>query len=142
MVVAIFAVAYALLVVAIGIVPLNMLLGKLLEHGRMAGIWRDSMVQLAERTAVATAACWLTMVVTRRGRGRLTGSGMLALGAMMSGALAGAGDVGVRRLFVGQIVRAATTAPGLGVALSLGVTALVSIVVTLLLIARGTKRLA
>lgn len=142
LVIALFALAYAVLVLAMGIVPLNNLLSKLMAPRAMPTIWRNSMIQLAERTVAAAAACWLALAVSGRIRGRLTGSGMLALGAAMSGALAGAVDVGLHRLWVGQMVVAAHRSPILGNAMSLSITAGVALLLTLLFITRSTSVLA
>ncbi len=139
LVIALFALAYAVLVLAVGVVPLNMMLRKLLDPSGMPRIWRTSMIRLGERTAVAAVACWLGLAVSGRIRGRLTGPGMLALGAAMSGALAGAVDVGLQRLWVTHLIRAAQASPMRGSALSSGITAVVAFVVTLLLITRSTK---
>jgi hypothetical protein len=141
-VVALFAIAYAVLVLAIGIIPLNRLLHRLLSDSMMPGIWRNSMLRLAERTAVAAVACWAGLAMSGRVRGRLTGPGMLALGAAMSGALAGAVDVGLQHFWVAHLVRAAQSSPLLGHALSSAITASVAVLVTLLLITRSTKVLA
>jgi hypothetical protein len=140
-VIALFAIAYAVLVLAMGTIPLNMLLSKLVAPREMSVIWRNSIIQLAERTVAATAACWLGLAVSGRIRmgARLTGTGMLALGALMSGALAGAVDVGLHRLLVKQMVVAARSSPLLGNVVSLGITAAVALLLTLLLITRSTR---
>jgi hypothetical protein len=138
-VVILFAAAYAVLVLVFGILPLNMMLRRFLTAASMPKLWRESMVQLAERTLVAAVTCWIGLAISGRGRARLTGSGMLAVGALMSGALAGALDVGLHHFGVTQLVRAAHTAPIWGGALSLGMTAIVTLVVTLLLITRSTR---
>lgn len=140
-VIALFAIAYAVLVLAMSTIPLNMLLSKFIAPKEMPVIWRNSIVQLAERTVAATAACWLGLVISGRIRrgARLTGTGMLAVGALMSGALAGAVDVGLHRLWVRQMVIAAHSSPLLGNVVSLGITAGISLVLTLVLITRSTK---
>ncbi|HEY8312103.1 MAG TPA: hypothetical protein VIG47_16175 [Gemmatimonadaceae bacterium] len=139
LVVALFAVAYAALLFGIGIIPLNRFVTKLAGPSMMPGIWRNSMIQAAERTAAAAFACWIALAVSKRGRGRLTGTGMIALGVVMSGALAGAVDVGLHRLWVHQMVRAAHASPLAGSAFSLGITASVSVVITLFFITRSTR---
>ena len=105
LVILLFAVAYAVIVLAIGVIPLNMLFRKLLGAAIMPSIWRNSLLRLLERTAVAALACSLALAISGRLRGRLTGKGMLALGAAMSGALAGAVDVGLQRLGVSYLVK-------------------------------------
>lgn len=137
-VIALFALAYAVATLAIGIVPLNMLLRKLMGSAIMPEIWRNSAVQLAERTALATLACWCGLALSERIRGRLAGKGMIALGAAMSGALAGAVDVGAHKLWVSQLVQQAQAARWRGHALSAVMTVVVSLLVTLLLITRST----
>jgi hypothetical protein len=134
-----FALAYAVLTLAFGFVPTNMLLRKMMGASIMPEIWRNSVVSLAERTAAATIACWIGLALFGRARGRLTGKGMLALGAAMSGALAGAVDVGLHKLWVDHIIHAAHTAPWRGVSLSLAITAGTSLVITLALITRSLK---
>jgi hypothetical protein len=141
-VIALFALAYALVTLAIGVIPLNMLLRKLMGSALMPAIWRNSALQLAERTALATLACWLALAISGRIRGRLTGRGMIAVGAAMSGALAGAIDVGAHKLWVSQLIQAAHTAPWRGQVLSAAMTVAVSLLVTLLLITRSTKVLS
>jgi hypothetical protein len=141
-VVILFAVAYAVLVFAFSIVPLNMMLRHYMSAAAMPRVWLASMIPLAERTAAATVACWVALAITGRGRARLTGSGMLALGALMSGALAGALDVGLHRLGVGHLVKAARMAALWGTTLSLGMTVVIALVVTLLLITRSTRVIA
>lgn len=141
LVILLFAVAYAVIVFAIGVVPLNMLFRKLLGAGIMPAIWRNAMIRLAERTVVAAIACWVALAVSRRIRGRLTGKGMLAVGAAMSGALAGAVDVGLQKLWTSYLVKAAQSGLLWGVALSCAITAAVALVVTLLFITRSTRLL-
>jgi len=138
-VILLFAIAYAVIVFAIGVVPLNMLFRKLLGASIMPAIWRTAMIRLVQRTAVAAIACWLALVISGRVRGRLTGKGMLAIGAAMSGALAGALDVGLQKLWTSYLVKAAQAGLGWGVVLSCTITAVVAIVVTLLFITRSTR---
>jgi hypothetical protein len=137
--VVLFALAYAALLFGIGIVPINRFVARLVGPAMMPGIWRSSMIQAIERTAAAAFACWVGLAVSKRGRGRLTGAGMIALGVLMSGALAGALDVGLHRLWVRQMARAAYASPLAGSAFSLGLTAAVSLVITLLFITRSTR---
>lgn len=141
-VIALFALAYAVVTLAIGIIPLNMLLRKVMGAGIMPEIWRNSALQLVERTALATLACWCALALSGRIRGRLTGKGMIALGAAMSGALAGAVDVGAHKLWVSQLIQQAHAAPWRGHVLSGVITVAVSALVTLLLITRSTKVVA
>lgn len=140
-VILLFTFAYAAAVLAIGVVPLNMLFRKLLGAGIMPGIWRNSLLRLGERTIVAGFACWLGLAISGRIRGRLTGRGMLAVGAAMSGALAGAVDVGMQKLLVSYLVKAARAGLAWGVVFSCVVTAVVAIAITLLFITRSTKPL-
>jgi hypothetical protein len=139
LVILLFAIAYAVVVFAIGVVPLNMFLRKMLGANIMPKIWQNAMIRLVERTAVAGIACWLALAISRRIRGRLTGKGMLAVGAAMSGALAGAVDVGLQKLWTPHLVKAAQAGLMWGAALSCAITAAVAIVVTLLFITRSTK---
>ena len=139
LVIAFFTLAYAVVVLAVGVIPLNMLIGKLVSPSGMPRLWRSSMLRLAERTAIAAAFCWLGLAVTGRIRGRLTGRGMLAVGAAMSGALAGAVDVALQRHWVSYLIKAAQASPLRGTALSSAITAAVSLLVTLLLIVRSTR---
>jgi hypothetical protein len=142
LVIALFAVAYAVLVLAMGVVPLNRLLDRFLSDSVMQHLWRESMLRLAERTVVATIACWIGLALSGRSRGRLTGPGMIALGAAMSGALAGALDVGVQHFWVRHLVAASARAPLLGQAMSAAITATIALLVTLLLITRNTTTAA
>jgi hypothetical protein len=139
LVIALFVLAYALLVLALGTIPLNMLLRKVMGPSAMPAVWRNSVVQLLERTAVAAIACWIVMAASGRARGWLTGRGMVLVGAAMSGALAGALDVGLHRLWITQLIKAAQASHLRGYAFSWGVTAAVVVVVTLLLITRSTR---
>lgn len=141
-VIALFALAYAVVTLAIGIIPLNMLLRKVMGAAIMSEVWRNSAVQLVERTVLATLACWCALALSGRVRGRLTGNGMIALGAAMSGALAGALDVGAHKLWVSQLIQQAHTASWRGHVLSAVMTIVVSLLVTLLLITRSTKVVA
>lgn len=142
LVIALFALAYALVTLAIGFIPINMLLRKVMGSSIMPSIWRSSAVQLAERTAVAALACWIGLAISGRTRGRLTGRGMLAVGAAMSGALAGALDVGAHKLWVSHLIQAAHTAPWRGHVLSDAMTVVISALVTLLFITRSTNVLS
>jgi len=138
-IVILFAIAYAVLVFAFEIVPLNAMLKHYLSAASMPRLWRHSMLQLGERTLVAAVSCWIGLAVSGRVRSRLTGTGMLSVGALMSGALAGAIDVGLHHFAVTQLVRAARAAPASGVSLSLAMTAVTAFLVTLLLITRSTR---
>jgi len=137
--VALFALAYAVISFAVGFIPLNLFLRRVMGPGIMTSLWINSAVQLAERTAVATLGCWLALLASGRGRGRLTGKGMLALGAAMSGALAGALDVGAHKLLVSHLIQAARTASWRGHLLSDVMTIVISVAITLLFIARSTS---
>src|SRR6185437_13547894 len=117
-VILLFAIAYAVIVLAIGVIPLNNFLRKVLG----ASILRNSMVRLVERTAVAGIACWVALALSGRVRGLLTGKGMLALGAVMSGALAGAVDVGLQKLWTPHLVKAAHAGLIWGAGLSCAIT--------------------
>lgn len=136
--VAFFALAYAVISFAVGFVPINLMLRRMMGSGIMSYIWFNSALQLAERTAVAALACWLALKTSGRGRGRLTGRGMLAVGAAMSGALAGALDVGAHKLLVSQLIQAARTARWRGHLLSDIMTIVISVAITLLFITRST----
>lgn len=142
LVILLFAIAYAVIVFAIGVVPLNMFLHKMFGASMMPRLWQNAMIRLAERTAVAAVACWLALAISGRIRGHLTGKGMLAVGAAMSCALAGAVDVGLQKLWTTDLVKAAHAGLMWGVALSCAITAVVAIVVTLLFITRSTKLVA
>ncbi|MEO7102014.1 MAG: hypothetical protein ABI311_01645 [Gemmatimonadaceae bacterium] len=137
--VGIFALAYAVVAFAIGFIPINLMLRRMMGSAIMLSIWVNSAVQLAERTAVAALACWLALLVSGRGRGRLTGRGMLAVGAAMSGALAGALDAGAHKLLVSHLIRAARIAQWRGHLLSDTMTFVVSVAITLLFITRSTS---
>lgn len=140
--IALFAIAYAIVTFGMGVLPLNMLLRKLMGASPMPAIWRNSMLQLAEQTAFAAVSCWIALAVSGRIRGRLTGRGMVALGAAMSGALAGALDVGAHKLWVTRLIQAAHAAPWRGHALSAAMTVGISLIVTLALITRSTTVVA
>ena len=73
LVIAFFTLAYAVVVLAVGVIPLNMLIGKLVSPSGMPRLWRSSMLRLAERTSIAAAFCWLGLAVTWRILGRLPG---------------------------------------------------------------------
>jgi hypothetical protein len=139
LVILLFTLAYAVIVLAIGVIPLNMFLHKVLGASIMPSIWRNAMIRLAERTVVAGIACWLALAISGRIRGRLTGKGMLVVGAVMSGALAGAVDVGLQKVWTPQLVKAAGSGHLWGAALSCAITGAVAMMVTLLFITRSTK---
>jgi hypothetical protein len=139
LVVGLFALAYLVLTLAVGTIPMNLFLRKTFGTAVMPRIWQTSLLQVLERTVIATAACWITMAVTGRARGRLTGSGMLALGSIMSGALAGAIDVGVHKHWVSYLTSAARRAPWQGHLLSDAMTVIVAVVITLLFIVRSMR---
>ncbi|MEO7042767.1 MAG: hypothetical protein ABI035_10940 [Gemmatimonadaceae bacterium] len=137
--VALFALAYAVISFAVGFIPINLFLRRMMGPGIMTYLWVNSAVQLAERTAVAALGCWAALLASGRGRGQLTGRGMLALGAAMSGALAGALDVGAHKLLVSQLIQAARAALWRGHLLSDVMTIIISGAITLLFITRSTS---
>ncbi len=136
--IALFTLLFAAVVVAIGVIPVNRMLARMLNPSAVSAMWRNSLNQLAIRAFVAAAACWLTLMLSGRTRGRLTGQGMLRVGAAMSGALAGGIDVALHKVWVGQMIRAYHESRAYGNAFSLGLTAIVAGLVTLALIVRLT----
>ncbi len=137
--IALFTLLFAAVVLAIGVIPVNRMLARMLNPSAVSAMWRNSLNQLAIRSFVAAAACWLTLVLSRRTGGRLTGRGMLRVGAAMSGALGGGIDVALHKLWVGQMIRAYHESRAYGNAFSLGITAMVAGLVTLFLIVRRTR---
>ncbi|MDQ2890773.1 MAG: hypothetical protein M3R65_09550 [Gemmatimonadota bacterium] len=121
-VIGLFAAAFAVIVFAIGMVPVNMMLAKMVNPSAVAVMWRNSMNQLVVRAAVAALGCWLALAISRRSRGRLSGKGMLALGVGTSGAFAGAADVALHKLWVRQMIQAYHHSHLAGNAVSLGIT--------------------
>lgn len=139
-VVILFTVAFALLVLVMAVIPVNVMLAKMVNPSAVNAMWRNSMNQLALRAFVAGVACWFALALTRRARGRLTGPGILTLGAVTSGALAGAIDVGLHKLWVRQMIEAYHSSRLSGNAFSLGITASVAAATTLVLMARRMRK--
>lgn len=139
-VVLLFTGAFAVLVLVMGVIPINVMLARMVNPSAASAMWRNSMNQLALRAFVAGVACWFVLALTRRARGRLTGPGILTLGALTSGALAGAIDVGLHKLWVRQMIDAYHSSRISGNALSLGITASVAAGTTLILMARRMRK--
>lgn len=134
-----FTLSFAVLVLAMGIAPVNLMLARMVAPSMVTVMWRNSMNQLAVRALVAALACLAALAITGRARGPLTGSGMLAVGAITSGALAGAIDIGVHKLWVRQMIQAYHASKLYGTAFSLGMTAAVAFLLTLLLVTRRMR---
>ena len=141
-VVLLFTIAFATLVLVMGVIPVNVMLARMVDPSAVSAMWRNSMNQLALRAFAAGVACWLALALTRRARGRLTGPGILTLGAASTGALAGAIDVGLHKLWVRQMIEAYHSSRLSGNAFSLGITAAVAAATTMILIARRMKRIS
>lgn len=139
--VALFTIAYAVVVLAVGIVPVNLLLRHFMRP-MMAHIWRVSVVRLVVRSVVSGAACHALLRATGRARGALTSTtpgGMMTIGAIMSGALAGALDVGAHRLAVWPLIHIAQRSSIASELASAVITALVTVAVAAALLVRRTR---
>lgn len=107
--VAIFAAAYAIVDLVLGVVPVNLMLRHFMGAA-MPRVWLVSAIRLAVRTLVCAVGCAATLRVTGRSGGRLTSTaarGIMSIGAITSGAIAGALDVGAHRLLVWQLIHLA-----------------------------------
>ena len=136
--VALFALVYAVAVLCIGIAPVNLML-RTFRGVIMGQIWLTSLTRLALQAVVAALACWVVLALAGRTRARLTGRGSLVLGAVASGALAGALDVVAHRLLVLGLGAAARPAPAAAESASLALTALSAGIIALLFLVRGTR---
>lgn len=104
--VAIFAIAYAVVDLVLGIIPVNLMLRHFMA-GVMTRVWLISISRLALRTLVSAIACGVTLRISKRTGGLLVSStarGVMSIGAITAGAIAGALDVGVHRLLVWQLI--------------------------------------
>lgn len=141
-VVVLFAIAYALAVLCIGILPVNLMVARFAGVA-LWSVWLSSLRNLLLRTLAAGVACWIALRVTGRAtaplRARSTRGGMLVIGALASGALAGVLDVVAHRLFVRALVGAARVSPLASVAVSLCLAALSAGIIALLCVVRGTR---
>lgn len=107
--VALFTIAYAAVVLAVGIVPVNLMLRHFMRP-MMPHIWGVSMVRLVVRSLVSGATCYALLGATGRARGALTSTtpgGMMTIGAVMSGGLAGALDIVAHRGAVWPLIHLA-----------------------------------
>lgn len=142
--VALFTIAYAVVVLAVGIVPVNLMLRHFMR-ATMPDIWRVSIVRLVVRSVVSGAACYGLLRATGRARGALTSTtpgGMMTIGAMTSGALAGALDVGAHRLTVWALIHLAQRSSVASELASAIITALVTVAVAAILLVRRTRTVA
>jgi hypothetical protein len=139
-----FTIAYAVVVLVVGIVPVNLMLRHFMRAG-MPHIWRVSVVRLVVRSVVSGVACYALLRATGRARGTLastTPGGMMTIGALMSGALAGALDVGAHRLAVWPLIHLAHRSSAASELASALITALVTIAVAAALLVRHTRTVA
>lgn len=107
--IALFAVAFAAADLTIGVVPVNLMLRHFMA-GQMPSVWLVSLERLAFRMLVSAAGCAVTLRAAGRVGGSLTSTtsrGIMSLGAITSGAVAGAVDVGLHRLFVWPMIHLA-----------------------------------
>lgn len=107
--VAIFAIAFAVVDLALGIVPVNLLLRHFMRDA-MPHVWLVSVARLAVRCVISAVACASVLRASGRTGGLLTTTaqrGAMSIGAVTSGALAGALDVGAHRLLVRQLIQLA-----------------------------------
>lgn len=105
----VFAFAFAMVDLAIGVVPVNLMLRHFMA-GQMPSVWLVSVMRLVFRMLVSAAACAVTLRAAGRVGGPLTSTtprGIMSLGAITSGAVAGAIDVGVHRLLVWPMIHLA-----------------------------------
>lgn len=139
--VAIFALAYAVVDLVLGIVPVNLMLRHFMA-GHMGNVWLVSIVRLAIRTLVSAVGCAVTLRATGRAGGPLTSTapgGVMSIGAITAGAIASALDVSVHRLLVWPFIHLAqrsTVASELGSAL---LTLVAAAVITAILIVPRTR---
>jgi hypothetical protein len=107
--VALFALAFAVVDLALGVVPVNLMLRRFMGAA-MPQVWLVSAIRLAIRAVISATACAVTLRVTGRAGGRLASTmpkGIMSIGAITSGALAGALDVGVHRMLVWPMIHLA-----------------------------------
>ena len=105
----IFAVAYAVVDVALGVLPVNLMLRRFMG-ATMPRVWLVSLVRLVLGMIMGAAGCGLALRVSGRTGGRLTSTtarGIMSIGAITAGAIAGALDVGVHRLLVWRMIHLA-----------------------------------
>lgn len=136
-IVALFTIAYSITVLLVGFVPVNMSLG-MFRRVNMTNVWLISLARLAVRSAIAAILCYVSLYMTGRGRGPLTGKSVTA-GMLVSGALAGALDVVAHKLLVWRLIHAAMKSRIAGESLSVGLTAVVVLAVAALLVVRNVR---
>lgn len=137
--VAIFAIAYAVVDLVLGVVPVNLMLRHFMS-AVMPRVWLVSVVRLALRTLECAVGCAATLHLTRRAGGPLTSTarrGIMSIGAITSGAIAGALEVGVHRLLVWPLIHLAQRSTAASeLASALLTLAAVAIVAVILLVPR------
>ena len=107
--VALFAIAFAVVDLALGVIPVNLMLRRFMAT-TMPQVWLVSMIRLGIRALLSAIACAGTLRIAGRAGGPLastTPKGIMSIGAITSGALAGALDVGMHRLLVWQMIHLA-----------------------------------
>ena len=107
--IAIFAVAYAVVDFALGVLPVNLMLRQFMGD-TMPRVWLVSIARLVFGMIMGAAGCGVALRVSGRTGGRLTSTtarGIMSIGAITAGAIAGALDVGVHRLLVWRLIHLA-----------------------------------
>lgn len=107
--VVLFAIAYAVVDLVLGVVPVNIVLRRYMGD-TMPHVWLVSFARLVLRAILSGAACAATLRATGRTGGPLTTTaprGIMSIGAITSGAVAGVLDVGAHRLLVWQLIHLA-----------------------------------
>ena len=107
--IAIFAVAYAVVDFALGVLPVNLMLRQFMA-ATMPRVWLVSIARLVLGMIMGAAGCGVALRVSGRTGGRLastTARGIMSIGAITAGAIAGALDVGVHRLLVWRLIHLA-----------------------------------
>lgn len=133
-----FAVAYAAVVLVVGVLPVNLMLAQFVEGGARV-LWTHSVLRLALQTFIAWIACYGTLRATGRTGGRLQGRGLLVIGSLLSGALAGAVEVALRPRMLHALHIARASSPFAAEALAALLTVVSVAIVVLLVVVRSTR---
>lgn len=107
--IAIFAVAYAVVDFALGVLPVNLMLRHFMGD-TMPRVWLVSLIRLVLGTLMGAVGCGVALRVGGRTGGRLTSTtarGIMSIGAVTAGAIAAALDVGMHRLLVWRLIHLA-----------------------------------
>lgn len=137
--IAIFAVAYAVVDFALAVLPVNLMLRHFMG-ATMPRVWMVSVIRLVLGTIMSAVGCGIALRLSGRTGGRLTSTsarGIMSIGAITAGAIAGALDVGVHRLLVWRLIHLAQrTQPGAEIAAALLTIAAAAIITAILIVPR------